>query len=101
MSPVHNYYVNHGTCMETTITHTEYLMYRIYFTYNPNTNMSVKKNKFFSCPEPYDQTRPAVILFVTDHEPAEYHNASSLFEKEAMNTQVGLILDKLEFQWSF
>ena len=27
--------------------------------------------------------------------------ATSLIEKEPMNTQVGLFLDKLEFQWSF
>ena len=27
--------------------------------------------------------------------------ATSLIEKEPMNTQVNLFLDKLEFQWSF
>ena len=27
--------------------------------------------------------------------------ATSLIEKEPMNTEVGLFLDKLEFQWSF
>ena len=48
----------------------------------------------FNNTETYYQIRQAVILFVND-------TATSLIEKEPMNTQVGLFLDKLEFQWSF
>ena len=55
-----------------------------------------KKFWVLSSTETYYQIRQAVILFVNDT--VEYYY---VIEKEPMNTQVGLFLDKLEFQWSF
>ena len=59
--------------------------------------MSVKIYKVFSSTKTYYQIRQAVILFVYDS--AKY--CLSLIEKEPVNTQVGLFLDRLKFQWSF
>ena len=56
----------------------------------------IKSYLVFSGTETYYQIRQAVILFVNDT--AEY---CYVIEKEPMSTQVGLFLDKLEFQWSF
>ena len=53
---------------------------------------SKKSYVVFSSTETYYQIRQAVT---------QRNIAVSLIEKEPMNTQVGLYLDKLEFQWSF
>ena len=53
---------------------------------------SIKSYVVFSSTETYYQIRQAVT---------QRNIAVSLIEKEPMNTQVGLFLDKLEFQWSF
>ena len=57
---------------------------------------SIKSYLVFSSTETYQFDILSYCLSIT-----QPNIATSLIEKEPMNTQVSLFLDNLEFQWSF